>query len=635
MKAIKSFIVLLTITFILPIFVKAFTSLEISTPNPVKDDYFYIQLDINYNSSNRNLKIHDFNVYIEYDREYFEFISVSWLQGENDYEHKLMDEQTGRIYISKRTNKDDWPLQIAPVQIKFKALKTGLSEIKVKRNGESHYNDGSIIAQSLSNVTANVVLPSTNTIIRTLEVEGYTLEPTFSRERKDYKLTVPANVTNIKIIATPSDKRQTIEGTGKFPLDYGLNNFTVRVKAQNGDYSDYTIAITRKDDRTGDTSLKSLSVSDTNIRYEQGVTTYEATVSKSVDSVLIVARTNDPKASLEGTGRRSLSIGKNTFQLTVKSTKNTQTIYTINITRSTEELAKIVRSSKLKTLRANGLSLDVSKSNRTYPISVKNNGLTIDAVGESETTKISISGDKDLKPGINLVTVKVTEIMEEATETKEAVTEETIYKILVYHFPSDATIVDNIKKIEVSNNPLFITTEGANEVIPANSMSYLERNNKSLYYNVVNIYGGIVYQAKIGKNITDKELNASFKEKEKGSLTYHTELPEGTGILLYLGDYYEDGTSVRIYSFNDGEKYKLLTDGITVTNGYIEFELNGDTNFTVTTAQLVKEKGPIEKFFEKNGIFIGSILGVIVIVILYVTILNKYKDRKASKDMAY
>lgn len=633
MKRIKLFFSFIIMLCLLPIITKAFTSLEISTPNPVKGTTFYIQLNINYlPSKGADPMIRDFSVFIDYDTEFFEYVGTTWLHGRN-----VVNATEGRIGIQKLNNGEYWPAQLSPVNIEFRAIKTGISEIKLKRDGDSHYKNGDIIAQSLSNVTVNTVEPSSNTLIGSLGVEGYLLEPTFIKDRTDYHLTVDPDVTSVKIVATSIDKKQTIEGTGKVYLDYGENIKVVRVKAQNGDYRDYTIKITRIDDRTGDTSLKSINISDTNIRLAKGVTSYKAIVGRSVDSVLISARTTDPKATLMGTGRKNLSIGKNTFQVTVTSSKNTKTVYTFEITRSTEELEKVVLSSKLKTLKANSLSFDLSNDKKIFATGVRkdSSSVAIEAVGESQTAKIEITGDKDLKYGLNAVKVKVTEILVEATDEEEAEVDETEYLVSVYRNPEDSEQVQDIKRINADGNPLFVSSPTASHIIPSNSVSYLKNYHKTLYYNVVNIYNGLVYQARIKDNLPDGDLDASFNRIEEGNITYETKLPKGTNMLLYLGDDFDESTNVRIYSYNEGEKYKLVTDGISVLNGYIEFELNGDTNYIITTAQLIKEQGPIEKFFSNNGLIIGVIGAIIAIVLIYMFVLHRHRDKRDAREPSY
>ena len=189
--------------------------------------------------------------------------------------------------------------------------------------------------------------------------------------------------------------------------------------------------------------------------------------------------------------------------------------------------------------------------------------------------------------------------------------------------------------MNTSKNPVFITSAAADHRVPADTVKYIANNNKTLYYNVVNIYNGLLYQAQISKNLNGLEIDASFKETEEGSNDYYTLLPEGTKVLLYVGETFTDETNVRIYTYSEGKKYKLLTDGLQVINGYIEFTLNGDTNYIITLKELIKEKGPIDLFFDRYGTIIGVSLFIIVIIVMYFVILNKYKEKKAANEPSY
>jgi len=633
MKSIKSFFTMLIILFILPIIAKAFTSLEISTPNPPRGSSFYIQVNADYIPNNgEDLGIKDFHVVISYDPEFFDYEDVTWQQGV--YQLRATE---GKIYIDKNDDGRVWSAKTSPVMLRFSVKKIGTTNMTIDRTEESHYRNGDIIAQSFSGVTISTVEPSTNTLIGSIGVEGYNMEPTFKKTTTAYYVTVPAHVTSVKIIAQSSDKKQKIDGGGLVTLDYGKNVFDITVTAQDGSKRIYTLTITRKDDRTGDTSLKSISVSDTDIKYQEGVTDYKATVSRSVDSVLISARTNDNRAYLTGTGRKGLNIGENHFQLYVTSSNNNQTVYNITIIRSTEELEKAVQSSKLRNLRVNSIGLDLSEDKKVFLVGVRNDikDLPIETVTESKTAKVEIIGDKNLKEGLNTVTITVKEVLEEATEEEEEKALVDEYKIIVYRNPDDSEVVTELDKIKTSNNPLFISPETSPHLIPSSAIDYINNNDKVLYYNVVNIYNGLIYQAKIPKLDEARELDASFKETEEDSGDYYTTLPQGTVMTVYVGDKYDDETNVRIYSYSEGKEYQLVTDGLTVINGYIEFTLNGDTNYIVTLSELIEEKGPFEQFFSNYGTIIGASLFIIVIVVMYLVILSKRKAKKLSNEPSY
>ena len=109
------------------------------------------------------------------------------------------------------------------------------------------------------------------------------------------------------------------------------NKFKIEVTAQNKDSRVYELTVTRTDNRTGDLTLKTLQVTGTNLKVVKDQTTYETTVSRSVDKILIAARTNDPMATLTGTGQKELQIGLNTFEILVESANGLEQIYTINI----------------------------------------------------------------------------------------------------------------------------------------------------------------------------------------------------------------------------------------------------------------------------------------------------------------
>ena len=634
MKKIKMFLTFFIFLFMLPIITKAFTSLEISTPNPARGSSFYIQLNIDYILSDGvDLGIKDFHIVVEYDPDFFEFVDVSWLQGNCD-----MNSQTpGKIYIDKPDNGHIWSARVAPFTLRFNVKKVGTTHMSVNRTEDSHYRNGDVIAQSFSGVAISTLEPSTNTLIGSIGVEGYNMEPTFKKTTTAYYVTVPSHVTSVNVIAKSSDSKQSIEGAGKIYLDYGKNVHDVKVTAQDGSTRTYTITITRKDDRTGDTSLKSLSVSDTTIKYQDGVTDYKATVSRSVDSVLISARTNDNRAYMTGTGRKNLVIGENHFQIYVTSSNNTQTIYNITITRSTEELEKQIQSSKLKLLKANNLGLDLSNDKKVFLVGVRNNitNLPLEAVGESETAKIEITGDKNLKEGINLVKITVKEVLEPATKDTEEKASIDEYKIIVYRNPDNTEAVTDLNKINTSSDIIYMSSETAPHIIPKTAIEFIKNNDKTLYYNVVNIYSGLLYQAKLSKIEEIKEIDASFKEEQEGSGDYKTSLPSGTVITLYVGDKYNDETNVRIYSYSENSKYKLLTDGLTVINGYIEFTLNEDTNYVITLNELIKEKGPFQMILSKYGGIVGAILLISIIAIMSIYIINKKKAKKTSQEPLY
>lgn len=624
MKRIKSYLYIFIMFLLFPTITNAATELTAATQNPVVGTNVYVQLEANYGDK---FKIGEFHSCIVYDEDYFDLSNVIWIKLGRDKGTYTTSE--GRICIDKTGA--EWtsgPI----VQLELVATKEGFTEFKLERNGESYYTNGDVIAQTLAGIYINAVAPSENTLIKSLYVEGYTFTPTFSQTTYNYKLTVPADVTSVNVVGERYDNKQTITGTGKRDLEYGDNRVRVVVKAQNQSTRTYEIMITREDNRTGDVSLKRLNVSNTSIKLEKGKTVYEATVSKSIDTVLINGSTTDPNATVIGTGSKTLQSGLNVFELIVQSSGGKEQIYTIKITRSTEELQTITNSSKLLSLKVNGLVLDLSnnQTNFLYGINKDIDKLDIQTVTESTTAKVEIIGNDVLKSGINLVTIKVTE--PETEKTPEEITE---YTILVYKNPDDASIVKDISNIKGKTNYIYSTTSTTKNIVPASTIATLKKNNTKLYYNTVNMTNGLLTQIILKNNLPDTEVDATITPVEGSHLTYNINIPADNEVTIYVEDYYTTGTSVRIYSYDEANNYTLITDGVSIKNGYVTFTTNGQKNYIITTADLMPQKSPLEKILDKYKMYI--IVGIVafIVMVTIISIVNKKREEKELNEPLY
>lgn len=596
-----------------PCLVKAATYLEGSTGNPVVGSSLFMQLVIDYNKS---YEIRDYKLRINYDTDYFEFEDLTWLQnGSNTYN---VDEKNGEITITKANDGIYWPGNMIPLTINMKVKKDGHTKITLSKIGENHFKDGNIIPDSFAGMNVSPVKPDNNTLINKIYVEGFTISPTFSRTKFNYNLTVPANVTSVNVVGVPQNKKQTITGTGKRELEYGINRVHVVVKAQTGATSTYELLITRQDNRTGDVTLKYLTASNTNISYEEGKTEYKATVSRDISTTLIAARTTDPNAVLIGTGNKNLEFGDNVFTLKVESAKGKVGTYTITINRSREDIQTAKVSSKLISLKINNIGLDLS-NNQTkflYGTTKDYDKLDINTITESTTSKVEITGNENLKSGINPINIKVTEKNDEVTE----------YKILLYKNPTDATLITDINNYPSDGNIVYNTTQD-NTIIPSKLMSTIAKSRK-LYYNKVNLYNGLLYGITLSSNSTS-DLDIYFKKISDSPLTYQTTVSENNNIKLYVGDLYADDIDLKVYSYSEIGKYNLVTAGVKIKNGYIDFTTNGDIFYVISTTPLLDETGPFMKIINRYKMFIiGGFVGLVVIIVA----MNQLSKKKKLKN---
>ena len=88
---------------------------------------------------------------------------------------------------------------------------------------------------------------SSNSKLSELTINGQTLTPGFNPNTTDYTLTVGSNVGSIMIDGKAEDGNATIvSGKGNHSLETGLNTIQVLVKAEDGSTKTYTIKVTKE-----------------------------------------------------------------------------------------------------------------------------------------------------------------------------------------------------------------------------------------------------------------------------------------------------------------------------------------------------------------------------------------------------
>ena len=152
------------------------------------------------------------------------------------------------------------------------------------------------------------------------------------------------------------------------------------------------------------------------------------------------------------------------------------------------------------------------------------------------------------------------------------------------------------------------------------------------------LYSWILDGSKI-KNSTEFNTNVSFTSElvnEIGEASNYAEgkhihfehdgkLPEGTKIRLYVGDKFEDNTVVNVYFYNTEKKLDEIKKGLTVNDGYIEFEIDHCSDYFVTRATIT-DLGKTTNIY----MYIAIIEFVLLIVMtaLYLTKKDKIKKKK-------
>lgn len=306
-------------------------------------------------------------------------------------------------------------------------------------------------------------------------------------------------------------------------------------------------------------TLSSLSVSGANINFSENNTSYSATVSS--ETIIINATAKNSRASVSGTGTKTLNYGNNTFNITVTSEDGNKKVYTININRPTpapsnnnsskSEEKKENKSSNnsnstgesttskssnalLKSLVIGGTNISFSQSILDYEANVEydTDKITIEAVAADSKSKVTIPTNLDLTVGRNEFLVTVTA---EDGSTK------------VY------TIIVNRKEegIIISNN---------------NNLASLEIVDHNINFNKD------TYDYEITTNLDSLEIKASAEEeKAKIEIVGNENLENGSKIIVRITA--EDG-STKEYNINIIKKQQSNTLGF-IIGGIVVIALVG------------------------------------------------------------
>ena len=170
---------------------------------------------------------------------------------------------------------------------------------------------------------------STDSTLSSLSIAEGAITPEFSKDVKEYAITVPNEVTKLNITATPTDSKAAVSVTEYEELKEGENTITISVTAEDGTTkTDYVIKATRQ---KKELALEKLIIKYTNQNgevvevpltpefisniYEYSIETLEYWV-KKLD---IEALANIEGATIEISGADSLKEGENIITITVKN----------------------------------------------------------------------------------------------------------------------------------------------------------------------------------------------------------------------------------------------------------------------------------------------------------------------------
>lgn len=288
--------------------------------------------------------------------------------------------------------------------VKFKMPSSGNMVVKLTNIAASDDNYNSYDGSSVS---ATIRVKSNVNTLSSLSVSGYTLTPAFNPNTTSYA--VNTDNSSITINATKSDSRASVSGIGTKNINYGKNTFNVVVKAEDGNSKTYTIVVNRNDNRNGDSTLRSLSVSSGSIKFSASVKSYNVSLNANVESFSVEGVANNSKSKVSYSPSKSISIKQGetkTITVTVTAENQTKTGYKIHVSRGDSRSSdNYLKSLSMKESKIN---FDKDILNYTLEVPFHITKLNLSYILSDVKAKVDVKGNNDLVVGNNVITLLVT-----------------------------------------------------------------------------------------------------------------------------------------------------------------------------------------------------------------------------------
>lgn len=165
-----------------------------------------------------------------------------------------------------------------------------------------------------------------------------------------YNINVPNDVETVNVYATPQDRRARVTGLGNQKLNLGKNTIKITVTAESGAKKEYTLNITRQEEKEEEKVNKNTSSEVPNSKdlielglkgyeitpkFSPDVYLYKAFINADISEVEVVTKEASDKVEVEVVGNKDLINGENLITIFVynKDTKQNST-YQIDLSKT-------------------------------------------------------------------------------------------------------------------------------------------------------------------------------------------------------------------------------------------------------------------------------------------------------------
>ena len=179
----------------------------------------------------------------------------------------------------------------------------------------------------------------TNNNLKSLNVVGYSLTPSFDEDILTYDSYIPKEATSVKIDAKTSSDKATISGIGERKIDDDETDITITVTSEAGEEKKYVVTIHRVDDPT--TVSMVLEKSNLNVNSSYIYNIKNQTKASVIKSALITSGArNVVIKNLKGQEIKDTDIVGTNYKVTISTLLESKT-YTLSVRGDTDGDGKI------------------------------------------------------------------------------------------------------------------------------------------------------------------------------------------------------------------------------------------------------------------------------------------------------
>lgn len=430
-----------------------------------------------------------------------------------------------------------------------------------------------------------------NNNLKSLEVEGYKLEPLFNKSTTLYMLTLPNDIKTVNIKATPEDQNATITGTGSITVYTGENQLLVEVTSESGNTKAYTILLTKEGNKNN--LIKELIVNNGKLtsEFDSKINNYNITVPYSEENLDLTVLLDDYSAYYEILNN-DLKVGNNIVTIQVTSESGTTNDYILNVERQAYATG-LLENLEVKNYK---LSKEFNSYLTNYEVLVDNEITSLDLIItpiDKNATYI-VEGNEDFQIGENEVTIEVTS--SDKTET-------IIYKLNVIRQAYSNTYLDYLYTDLGDVTPTFNKNILTYSIDVDNSKTSIELIGEAVDKSAT-VTGLGEHNLKTGKNEFPITVTTSTGIKR----TYYITVNRSKATDNYL-EFLEVKTKNTVYTLNPLFNKEVNNYTINVPVGTETITINGKTSdkATVTglgtkTVQVGENKYTIEVTSENKDI---------------------------------